>query len=196
MSAGNPVVDKEGFRKVIVNLSGLQDTSVVWGLDPQPFLSDQDRAIVRLQIFSVQSEGWDEYRRDLGPPGYPADAYVTTTIGNRTVQVTMRVEAFDKSVEAAEILDGIYTQMQSVDADLQLDAIALAFVDAQPTTSLNFTVDERVVNTAIRDFSFGGIAQRVIKVERTGQVSSSAGDPGTTIDTINAGDGVIPGDFT
>ena len=180
-----PVLDKDAFRTIIAGLTDLSDGAVVWTLDPQPFVSDQDRARVVLQLFSLTSLGVDEHRRAYGPAGYPSNAFVTTEIGNRTLRITMRAEAFDKSVEAAEILDRIKTGIRAERVRDQLDAIAIALVDTGPATYVSYQVDERVVNAAIADFTFAGIAQHVTTEIPDGAIDpTSQSVPGNYIDSV------------
>lgn len=177
------VLDKAGFRAIIAGLTGLSDGATRWALDPQAFISDQDRACVELRVFSITSLGVDEHRRDFGPPGYPSSSYVITEIGNRTLHITIRAETYDKGVEAAEVLDQIRTRIRAEAVRDQLNAINLAFVEAQPATMVSYQVDERVVSAAIADFTFAGIAQYV-------------SDPDAPyIETVNTDD-IVPGTLT
>lgn len=184
------VLDKEGLRKIIVQVSGLQDGSVVWGLGPQPFVSDVDRAIVKMKVFSLRGEGWDEKRYEYGPPGYPPNVFVTTMRGNRTLVITFRVEAFDKDVEAAEILDRIRTQIIDDDPNMKLDAIRLAYSDSTQSTEINYTVDEHVVNSCQADFTFLAVAEQVTSVIPDGQVGPD--NRGGYIETVNGNNKIIP----
>jgi hypothetical protein len=189
-----PVLDKESFRQIIVSLSGLSDTAVIWDTDPRPFIGDQDRALVVLDLFSLRGEGWDETRSAYGPPGYPANAYVTTLYGNRTLVITIRVEEYDKSVEASEIIDSIRLGVHDVQVDLQFDGIRLAFSESSQSTRVKYIVDERVVNAAIADFMFLGAAQKVTSVIIDGTVGPN--NRGAYITNVNDANNDIPGTLT
>lgn len=189
------VLDKEGFRAIVAGLSGLSDAGTLWALDGQTMVGDQDRARVVLQLFSIAADvGWDERRRVYNQPGYPANAFVTTQIGNRTLKVTMRVESFDATIEASEILDAIRTGIYSDASNDAMNAINLAIVDIGQTTYFSYTVNERVVNAAIVDFTLAGIAQQVTGVAVDGALPKPGGTP-TWIETVD-GDNIIPGTIT
>jgi hypothetical protein len=184
------VLNKEGFRSIIASLTGLSDGATVWDLDPQPFVSPNDRAKVVLQLFSLTSLGVDEHRMAYGPPGYPANAMVTTEIGNRTLKITMRAEAFDATAEASEILDLIRTGVRADAVVAQLNAINIALVETGPATFVSYQVDERMVNAAIADFTFAGIAQQTSAIAIDG--TPALGGYISTVNTNNA----VPGTLT
>ncbi len=177
------VLDREGLQAIVAGLTGLSPAATIWALDPEPMIGDQDRARVVMQLFSMESLGVDEHRPAFGPPGFPADNYVITELGNRTLRITMRAEVFDAEVEAAELLDAIRTGIRTEASTEALNAINLAFVESHPATYVRYIVDDRHVNAAIADFVFAGIAQLV-------------SDPNADyIETVN-GNNVVPGTIT
>lgn len=188
-----PIVNKDAFAAIIANcLTSLSANAVVWKLDPQPFIGDTDRARIVLDVFSIMGDGWDERRRVYGLPGYPPNAYVTVMLGNRIVHVTVRAEAFDKSVEAAELVDQVRSNIFSDDNNAALNAINLAWVDAEAAVRMDYHVDERAVNCAVADFTFNGIAQHVSGIAIDGNVPGLGTGP-TWIETVNT-DNEIPGE--
>lgn len=192
LDPNKPVLDKEGFAAVIQKcLQSISLNGVVWKTDPEPFVGDQDRARVVLDLFSMTGLGWEERRRVYGLPGYPSNAYVTVLLGNRTLTITMRAEAFDKSVEAAEIIDQIRSAMLSDDVVDALNAINIAFVSDGPAVRVDYAVDTRVVNCCIADFTFAGIAQHVSGVAIDGNVPTPFGTSPTWIETVDKPVGTI-----
>ena len=179
------VLDRAGLQALVLSLlpGSPQPTAVVWALDPEPFVSDQDRYRVVLQLFGLESLGVDEHRQAFGPPGYPVDNLVYTELGNRTLRITVRAEAFDASVEAAEILDIVRTGIRTEASTEALNALNLAFVESHGSTYVRYIVDDRHVSAAIADFVFAGIAQLV---------SNPNAD---YIETVNGND-IVPGTIT
>ena len=185
------VVNKPGLAAIVQScLLNISPFGVLWKNDPQSFVSDQDRGRIVLDVFSIRGLAWDERRRVYGLPGYPANAFVTVLLGNRTVIVNVRAEGFDASVEAAEIIDQIRSNIYSDASVAALNAINLAYVSAEPAVRVDYKVDERVVNAALCDITFAGIAQHVSSVSIDG-----SGDDVTTIATVNT-DNTVPGTLT
>lgn len=181
------VLDHEGLRAIIASVSGLSDGATFWANDPNPMTGDRDRAQITLELFSMGALGVDEHRRAFNPPDRPPNSYVTTEIGNRELVVTIRVEAFDGGVEAAEILDAIRTGIRAEAVTAKLDAISLALEWAEKSTRVRNVIDERVVSTAIADFRFGGVSQVVSQVLTPAQ--------GGWIETVDVNN-QIPGTLT
>jgi len=165
-----PVVDKVGLLGVLASLTDLSAGASQWSLDPDSMVGDQDRAKVELTIFSITAVGVDEHRRVLsdGTDGYPAGTWYVTEIGNREVIVNVRAKTYDKSVEAAELVDQIRTRIRADAVNAQLDALALAFQWAGPTVMQRAVEDNREVSVASADFRFGAIARWVSVVDPTG----------------------------
>ncbi len=185
-----PVLDVNGLRSIIAGLTELSDSATNWATDGDPFVGDMDRAKVTLDLFSMSALAVDEHRRAYGPPGYPADAFVTTEIGNRTLVITVMAETYDGGAQAAELVDRIRTGIRTEATTAKLNAINLAFVWAEQATRVKRVVDSRVVNVAIADFTFAGIAQQVSSVVRDG-----SGDVGGWIQTVNTTN-QVPGTLT
>jgi hypothetical protein len=188
------VLDREKFREVIAgilnNACGLSRNATRWETDPRGMISDTDRADVSLEVFSMSALAVDEHRVVYNLPGQPANSLTTSEIGNRTIVITLRAEAFDKSVEASELIDAIRTGIRAETVTAQLNAINLAYVWSEQATRVRVTVDERVVNTAIADFTFAGIAQQVTSV-----VIDGSGAEGGWIQTVD-GNNIVPGTLT
>jgi hypothetical protein len=180
------VVDKVGLRAIISSLTGLADGEIFWENDPNPFPGEQSRAQVKLKLFGLSTIGIDEHRNAFNPPGYPANSFVTTEIGNREVIISIRVEMYDLSAEAAELCDAIRTGMRAAAVRDRLNAINLALESTTPTKMLPTTYDNRVVSVATFDIQFGGIASQVSQVQA----------PNTGwIQTVN-GNNIVTGTFT
>lgn len=181
------VFDTEGFADIVAcildDTASLSPYAVIWDTDSDPFISDRDRARVVLDIFSISALAVDEHRRAFEPDGYPATSFVTQEIGNRTIVLTVRAEAFDKRVQAAELIDMIRTGIRAEKVTAQLNAINLAYVWSEQATRVKYKVDQRVVNAAVADFTFAGIAQQISSVEiNEGWISTVDGNnivPGT-----------------
>jgi hypothetical protein len=188
------VLDKDGFSKIVADVTGLSENGVTWKTDPDPFIGDQDRARVVLDLFSMTGLGWEERRRRYNVPGYPANALVTILLGNRTLIITVRAEAFDKSVEAAELIDKLRSATLADDTIEDLNALNLAFVSASAATRVSYVVDERVVNAAIADFTFAGVAQHVAGIAVDDRVPARGTEP-TWIETVNDNN-EIPGELS
>jgi hypothetical protein len=194
LNANKPVLDKAGFAAVIAScLTSLSPAAVVWKNDPQPFIGDQNRARVVLDLFSMTGLAWDERRRVYNLPGYPPNSFVTVLLGNRTLIITIRAEAFDASVEAAEIIDQIRSKLYSDASNDALNAINIAYVDSIAAVRVSYQVDERVVNAAIADFTFAGVAQHVSGIAVDGNVPGPGTGP-TWIQTVD-GNNIVPGDL-
>lgn len=189
------VVDKVGLLAILTGLTDLSPAAMQWGLDPTLIVGDQDRAKVELTIFSIIPVGVDEHRRVLsdGTDGYPANTWYVTEIGNREIIVNVLARTYDKSVEAAELVDQIRTRVRAEAVTARLDAIAIAFQWASNTVMQRTVEDNREVSVASADFKFGGIARWVSVIDPTG-----AG----WIATVNSPNldghtnGPIPGDFS
>lgn len=161
-----PVVDREGFRRVISSTLagfGLSDAATRWDIDPNAAIGDQDRAVVGLDVFSMSALAVDEHRRFLsdGTDGYAAGTFWVLEIGNREVVITVKAEAFDRGVEAAEIIDYIRTGIRADAATAALNAIGMAYVWSTKAIRVPARVDSRALNTAVADFEFGAIGQQV-----------------------------------
>jgi hypothetical protein len=185
-----PVLDVVGFRALIASLTNLSDGATSWATDPQDFVSDTDRAKVSLDLFSMEALAVDEHRRCYDAPGQPANSFTTLEIGNRTLVVTIRAESFDSGAQAAELLDQIRTGIRAEAVTEQLNALLLAFVWAEKATRVQYKIDNRVVNCAIADFTFAGIAQQVSSVYIDG--SGTTGGYISTVNTTN----IVPGTLT
>lgn len=193
LQANKPVLDTAGFAAVVAScLTTLSPNAVVWKTDPEPFVGDQDRARIELDLFSMTGVAWDERRRVYDLPGYPANAFVTVLLGNRTLIVTVRAEAFDASVQAAELIDQVRSNLYSDDSNDALNAINLAYVEATAAVRVSYRVDERVVNCAIADFTLAGIAQHVSGIAIDGNAPAVHTGP-TWIQYINDVNNDLPG---
>ena len=181
------VLDKDGFLSLIASISGLQPTSVYWWIDPTPTVSDIDRAQVRLEVFNMYALGVDEHRRHVsdGTDGYPVNTYWVQEIGNRHITINIRAEAYDRGVEASEIIDRIRTLIRADAVTAQLDALRLAYVWSEKAMRVPNAADSRALNTATADFTFAGIANIV---------SETQNNQGW-IETVN-GTNQIPGTLT
>lgn len=179
------VVNKPALQAIIASLTGLSVPATEWGLDPNAFVGDTDRAKVQLTIERIEALGVDEHRRAYGPPGYPATAFVTTEIGQREIHINLYAECFDYSVEAAELIDLVRTGIRADAVTAQLNAINLAFEWMSTTTPIRQVRNERALNAASADIRFGGI---------NSVVSGNENNTGF-IDVVN-GANVVPGTFT
>jgi hypothetical protein len=190
MSAPN-VLDHDAFAALIATLAGLNVTNVNWDpITPDFAMIDPESATkITLSLFGLSALGVDEHRTEFEPPGYPAQALVTTEIGNREVTINMMVEVYDRGIEAAEIIDRIRTGIRAEASTASLDAMLLALEWVTPTTPLRMTREQRTVSAATADFRFGGIAQQVSAVKLGyGWVDQ--------IDSTPITKPVIPGTFT
>lgn len=177
------IVDRDGFVSLIQSITGLK--TVYWATNGQPFISDEDRMSVELEIFSVKSLGVDEHRPFYSAPGYPANSYVITEVGNREVIMTIRVRAFDGNTDASEMLDVIKTLLRSAASTAALNALSLAVEWMGPSVRIVENIDTRRINTSVADFRFGGISQ----------MDSSLELNQGWIDTVD-GNNIVPGDLT
>ena len=178
------VLDKAGFRAIIASLTGLSVPATEWGLDPNAFVGDLDRAKVQITLESMEATGVDEHRRALGPPGYPAASFITTEIGNRTLHVNLYAECFDYQIEAAELIDLVRTGIRADAVTAQLNAINLAFEWMSVTTRIAQVRNERALNAATADIRLAGI-NYIVSGNETNE---------GWIETVN-GNNIIPGTF-
>jgi hypothetical protein len=160
------ILDKDGFLALIASLTGLSPGATFWSLDPNPAVGDQDRAQVKLEVFNMEALGVDEHRRHIsdGTDGYPDQTWWVQEIGNRHIHINIRAEAFDKGVEAAEIIERVRTLIRADANTARLDAMRLAYVWSEKTIRLPTTYDTRVVNVATADFLFAGISNIVSEI--------------------------------
>jgi hypothetical protein len=180
------VLDKAGFQAIIVGITRLLPTSVVWSIDPQPMVSDIDRALVTLKMTSLTSLGVDEHRRTFNDPSQPPNSLTTLEIGNRELIINVQYEAFDRGDGGAlEALDRIRTMLRAETVRDQLNAINLALEYIQPSVRFPETSEQRYVSAAAFDVFLGGIGAVVSQV----QVDSG------WIDTVNTNN-VVPGTLT
>jgi hypothetical protein len=179
------VVNKPALQAIIASLTGLSAPATEWGLDPNAFVGDMDRANVQITIERIEALGVDEHRRVLGPPGYPATTFVTTEIGQREIHINLYAECYDYSVEAAELIDLVRTSIRADAVTAQLNAINLAFEWMSTTTPIRQVRNERALNAASADIRFGGINSVVSTQDNTGW-----------IDNINGPKNIVPGTFT
>lgn len=181
------VLDKDGLLAIIQSLTGLSPGACFWSLDPNPAVGDTDRAQVKLEVFNMEALGVDEHRRHVsdGTDGYPANTYWVQEIGNRHAVINIRAEAFDRSVEASEIIDRIRTLIRANTITDQLNAINLAYVWSEKALRVPNAADTRALNTATADFTFAGIANIVSEVQ----------EQQGWIDTVNTNN-TIPGTLT
>lgn len=186
LDPNKPVLDTAGFASVIAKcLVSLSPNAIVWKTASDPFIGDQDRARITLDLFSLRGLGWEERRRVYALPGYPANAFVTVMLGNRTLIITARADVYDKDAQAAELLDQIRSRMIDDDIIEALNAINIAFVSSHPATRVDYVVDERVVNCAVADFTFAGVAQHVSGIAIDGNVPVPFASDPTWIETID-----------
>ena len=155
----NFVLNKAGLAAIIASISGLSSHATEWEPDPNAYISDLDRAKVSLSLFGLQAVGVDEHRVTFNPPGYPTGSLVTTEIGNREVIVNVYAEAYDYTLEAAEIVDFIRTGIRADAVTAQLNSINLAFEWMAKTTKIPAVRNERALSAASADIRFGGIAR-------------------------------------
>lgn len=180
------VLDRAGFAALVATIAGVDPLDVEWDIDPNAALVDpQSQVRIALTLFGIQAQGIDEHRVAYGPGGYPANALVTTEIGNREVTINMKVETYDLGIEAQEILDRIRTGIRSAASTAMLNSLNLAFEWAMKTMRMKMTSEQRAVSCAVCDFQFGGIAQQVSDVNLGGG----------WIEHVNTDD-VVPGTFT
>jgi hypothetical protein len=107
----------------------------------------------------------------------------------------MRAEAFDAGAQAAELIDQVRSNLYSDDSNDALNAINLAYVEATAAVRVSYRVDERIVNAAIADFTFAGIAQHVSGIAIDGNAPAVHTGP-TWIQYINDVNNDIPGTLT
>jgi hypothetical protein len=108
----------------------------------------------------------------------------------------MRAEVFDANAEAAELIDAVRSNIFSDFSNNALNAINLAWVNSESAVRTSYVVDERVVNCAIADFTFGGIAQHVSGIAIDGNPPSLPGAGPTWIEYVNDTSNDIPGTLT
>ncbi len=185
-----PVLDTEGLRRIFVAVSDLSDSTTSWNTDGQNFTGDRDRARISLDLFSLQALAVDEHRRAYNLPGQPANSFTTTEIGNRTLVITVRAESYDGGAQAAELLDRIRTGIRAEVVRDALNEIGLAYVWSEQATRVQYVIDNRIVNCAVADFTFGGVAKQVSSV-----VVDGSGSVGGYISTVNTNN-TVPGTLT
>lgn len=176
----SPVVNKSGLQIIILGLSGLtQSTSVIWGLDPTPFISDVDRAMIYMKVRQFQPEGNDDTRYSLS-----GTTFTTEQCGQRVTVLTMRAEVYDQSLEASDLLETVRVGLRLPTTIVALNAINLAYVRCGPTQDVNYEIDNRVVNAATMEVWLNGIVD----------ISSTQNNEGW-IETVNSNN-KIPGTIT
>jgi hypothetical protein len=181
------ILDKDGFLALIASLTSLSPGATFWALDPNPTVGDQDRAQVKLEVFNMSALGVDEHRRHVsdGTDGYPDQTWWVQEIGNRHIVINVRAEAFDRGVEASEIIERIRTLIRADSSTALLNGMRLAYVWSEKTVRLPTTYDQRVVNAATADFTFAGISNIVSEVvPQQGWIT-----------TVN-GNNIVPGTIT
>lgn len=178
------VLDRDGLQAIVADLAGLSLNAIVYGeVDPNPIIGRGDRARVSLDLSDFAGHGVDEHRQQLsdGTDGYPEGTFWIRELGERLLKITFKAEAFDKHLEAAEIIDRIRTGMQQYGMADRLNAIGLAFVWAGSAVRVPLRINERVVNCAMAEFEFAGVADKVSLV-----IPPDVG--GDYIETINGDD--------
>lgn len=150
-----PLVLKTGLMSIIQPLTGLSATSVVWDEDPQPMVSDVDRALVTLKLGSYASNGVDEVQSSFDD----VRGYQTVQVGQRNVTLTIRVETYDKSVEASEILERLRIRLRRGSVGTSLNNIRLALQTIDATQKANTKYDNRVMNVSIMDIHLAAVSR-------------------------------------
>ena len=166
---------KIGLLPILAGLTGLRADSTTWLLDPDPYTSDADAALVRCKVRRIAPLGIDEHR-------YRADNTGTDETGNRDIVLTLRAECYDLSVEAGELLGRILTGLMFAATGDALEAIGLAYQKNSGITDLSHQVDNRVVNAASVDVWLNGVSN--VSTPDAGQIAS--------VDTTNQ----VPGTIT
>src|ERR1700687_5150454 len=83
--AGGVVLQKAPFLSIIFGLTGFQKpSSVLWTVDPNPFVSPVDNASVKLRVKRLRANGVDDLR----------DFSVS---GQRELIISFRAEVYNKS---------------------------------------------------------------------------------------------------
>src|SRR5579859_358841 len=106
------MLPKPQLLAFVQGLTGLLTTSVVWEKDPQPFISDRDRAKITCMVRSIKTEGWDNQVQSFGQAANnDQSGLAVQSVGRRSFVLSLRCEAFDYQVEAGEVLDAIRTRL-------------------------------------------------------------------------------------
>lgn len=176
------LIDKTVLMGYIQPLTGLLATSVVWEKDPEPFISPVDNAIVKLNLLSYSSRGIDDVTRTFTSGMSP---FLTTVQqGLRSVNLQIKVEVYNKSSEAVEVLETIRTALKNLNNIYALNALGLALFSIGPTIDLPTHYDNRVVSVASMTISLGATSTYTETPSVDGWM-----------DTVNTDD-TVPGDFS
>jgi hypothetical protein len=156
------VLPKEALRQLFAAFTPYQSTSVVWANDPQPIVGDCDAAKITLQLMSISQNGIDDFTQQYNDTGNPATSTLTsTTVGQRDVVIQVKVEVYDFTIEACEVLDFMQFMFRAASTTFgyaALNAVGLAWADNTKAVQLPTSYDNRVVSCASMDVQFNALA--------------------------------------
>lgn len=179
------VVNKPALLAIILQCSGLQKSqSVFWYNDPNRTPNATDNATIKCRLRTYAGRGVDEVRYTYTPPSPGPENFDTTQVGQRDVVLSLVCEAWQKSAEAAEILDTVRTRLRRSDVRSSLLAINLALQTMDATIELPTTYDSRALSVASLDIHFGAISVDDLSTD-------TPADGDTWIETVD-GDNIIP----
>jgi hypothetical protein len=169
-----PVVDKTDLLALIQGWTGLTPLAAAtgtgyvaglncgWAKDPNFHVNSDDAAAVWLSLRSIKGNGIDDTVQSFNNTGNPATSSISETqTGQRDAVLSIRVEMYDLSAEAAEILDKLRTRFGSFDGSASLNAIGLAWQGCEGSVDLPTEYDNRVVSVASMDVRLSALASYV-----------------------------------
>lgn len=165
-----PVIDKTDLLNLLQGWTGLTPLAsatgtgyvaglnMVWAKDPQFQTNADDAALVTLSLRSIKSNGIDDRVQSFNNTGNPSTSTLQLTqTGQRDVILGIKVEMYDASAEATELLDTLRTRFMSEDGSLSLTAIGIAYQGCEAAVDLPTSYDNRVVSVAQMDVRLSGL---------------------------------------
>lgn len=150
MGAVNWSSIRPALRDIVAALSGLQ---TVWADQPQPYVDPAQRAIARLSIKSVVSQGWDENGQDFDPQQPQGFELADLWSGIRKFTLSIRIESFEQSdgKTAQEYCEDVRARLYWRSSVEACHAVNCAVYSDEQTVEVPVQADDRAQSVAVLD---------------------------------------------
>lgn len=150
---------KEAVRGIIITLSGLPSTNVLWDGEPIPFIAPKNGVIqgtLKLSLTAVAKMGRDENKRT-----YNVDGSTTiTNSGPRQYTLTVRSQSFGS--ESFDVISDLALALEDLGTcDLFESSAGLAMASVLGTRDISGGGNDALAASAFVDVLLNGVETRV-----------------------------------
>jgi hypothetical protein len=162
LQATQTSVPKDEIKALIVTLSGLVASRVVWDGEVEKMVGPVSGRAGRivLNVTARATNGREEVRRSLEDAvGDQPEGVVDSWGANRILTISMRADNFLGLGEAFDTLERLRMRLVREASRLALREVGLAFVEATNVIPINYNVDNRPISSASVDLR---VAQTIV----------------------------------